>query len=336
MLLFQRNNISSIDQLLIHGVLSGERALGHGLKPTKREMEPLSSSGFGSSQAAAFDALLQDMEIPDIASVDPKATCRTTRRTGNDAVLTKSISEDETFTTPPTTPPARSVHARNSPTSSEYFHDEEMTDLIFQDLDQVTLPRSADAVGKKRLMEEIDGSPISRKMARGIERQASSQIYEVNQLMPTRLKTKDFPDTRASSFSTATTTTAHTSLNTSFATDSTATSFSSSLNRDDTDTLHPVGETKHYLDNLSITLRDEEMVKNGFFAIKSRTCPSPFITPPDTDSRTLTSGLSTDDYLQKHLIDQTPFCEYLSMYKPWDETHTTQHLQRAGHTNQRL
>lgn len=204
-----------------------------------RSMQPSSSDEFNPD--ADLSGILNNISMMDI----PLPTTMINE-------VDKRGSEDEEFRTPPTTPP--SMKFKTSITSEPHTNG----NLLFQRPDPIDLPRPI--LARKRALEEPSKPLVPRKLSRGIQLDNASATYNSNHLSPLKAPAevrafqniplrvtedaKQVPHflrsygsfTGATSFSTTagssfaissqtTASTAKTTPNTSFCTDSAGTSF---------------------------------------------------------------------------------------------------------------
>ena len=165
----------------------------------------------------------------------------------------QSTSED-VFTTPPTTPPGHVeaeedrlktttllsdslIHNANGitePNSPAEFDDQ----YFVQEADAVKLPSISGSGGKKRPLADHLNPEKSRKMTRDIQGQRSWQTYDVRHSEPTIVEITGLIDQSSQkTASTATATTSRTTPNTSFYTESVATSFGPTFSDTESDRL---------------------------------------------------------------------------------------------------
>ena len=247
---------------------------------------------------------MKDLDLPG-AGIEASRNPRT--KTDPTSAMKRSRSDDEVFSTPPTTPPLLAVDNPHSPTSSDQFRDDEMTDIFYEHTDMVDLQNTTETKTTKRHAHDREPSPLSRKSAKGCGYPQLPQAYQVNHLIPAKISQR-FSTTLSTSFSTTTSGSARASFSTSFGTESTSTSFGPSLSDNDTKIQYPViSDRNHSLESKPKTPKldssdTSRMELSTTKSLATLTLPPPNATLP-------INGMPLHDYLHKHLVNESPLCK---------------------------
>ena len=265
-------------------------------------LEPTSSNDYLASQETV--GFMRDLDLPG-ASIHALRNPRT--KTDPTSAMKRSQSDEEVFSTPPTTPPLLAVNDPHSSASSDQFRDDEMTDVFYKQIDMVQLQNAAESEQKKRQACDRELSPLSRKIAKSYEHQQPPQAYQVNHLVPAKTSQR-FPGSLSNSFSTTTSSSARASFSTSFGTESTSTSFGPSISDNDTKIQYPVLPNKnHYLERKPTTpnLDLSDTSRMELSTTKSLTT----LALPQPNATLFVDGMPLHDYLHKHLVNESPLCK---------------------------
>lgn len=224
----------------------------------------------------------------------------------------------DVFTTPPSTPPGGGLSHDTGPwiNETEPRADIEPTEQYFLvKTDTVQLPKAQTSGGQKRPLPDASTLPVPRKMTRETQGRRTPQVYGVNHLEPSVSggafdRRRSFGN--ASQMTASTVTTASTTLttpNTSFRTESAATSFSASINDDASSQLiqeHEVynrqklAETHLESESDTMDVDDETPHNPEKYSMKPEDGPT-------SNSSGRVGGLDTREYLKKHLQNESQF-----------------------------
>ncbi|MCJ1401803.1 hypothetical protein MMC11_005020 [Xylographa trunciseda] len=225
--------VTVIDELPLRGRSEKSASIGlslptpttapQSLKSAANNSVPTSSAAFNpdSDTVDAMEDLVAEFRYPAI--VGPRLTAPFQ---SDDDMVYDSLEDPDVFTTPPTSPTKQSL-ASSYPLlpSSLSNSNDDVTDAYFvQSPDPIILSSPSNSTGKKRSAPEPLGVPVSRKINYDLRSRASPQVYNVHHLEPTYELTRTF-DSVSTAMSSRAASTTHTTPNTSFYTESSATSF---------------------------------------------------------------------------------------------------------------
>ena len=244
---------------------------------------------------------MKSLDIPG-AGVGVEASQHPRTKTDLTSGMKRSGSDEEVFTTPPTTPSLLPTINPHSPASSDQFRDDEMTDIFYEQIDMIDIPSTTEIEKKKRQAHDREPSPLSRKVAKGCGYPQLPQAYQVRHLVPAK-PSQRFPPSLSNSFSTTTSGSTRASFSTSFGTESTSTSFGPFASNEKSEIHYPVIPNKsHCVESKSTVPKLDSLDTSKMERTTSDSLAAPNLT-------VFIDRVPLHEYLQKHLTEESPLCK---------------------------
>ena len=305
-------------QARISHFFTGLAGQGCRSKETHLNARHPSSDEFNPSQETS--TAFEEIDMEDVAPVPASVAKSATNMTGNISAPNLPVGDEDIFETPPTTPLCGPHDASDiTPDLTPSVHtDDTTTDLyLLQTPDMVALPKHP-ASHRKRSYPEPFMPSMSRKVSWEEQNHHSPYWYNVNHLEPRSNLTRSFGSLVSSSSPMTEPSTTRTTPNTSFYTESVATSFTSSFHDNDPGPPDPMKEGGRQPENKYLGMHDcveidrlapaeREKGAMGPPHLSRGMIPPVNVAPVVVDYRVV-------NYIKRHLYQESPFGEYQCAY----------------------